>query len=174
MGEFRIGRSRAQHSYPEARRNTTVAFARNSASGPAANTPITTGAGIQVPWSVIESGAPASTDVPITPRVTGIIHITGVLTITNPDEADSIVQLQVEIGDVVVPIPLAENVSLNDSVIPVPFDVIVGAGANGPALPVGVVSLVQIRVKEGGESSISELVQASCTIHIQEVSAVTG
>jgi hypothetical protein len=51
---FRIGRSRAQHSYPTARTTAMFPLARNFASGPKDETDITE-AGTLVPWSAIDS-----------------------------------------------------------------------------------------------------------------------
>lgn len=53
MGEFRIGRKFASHSYPDTRAATTVPYARNFAVGPGTVTDVTVGT--PVPWGVIEA-----------------------------------------------------------------------------------------------------------------------
>lgn len=77
MGEFRIGRSRAQHSYPDTPRGGgAFAFARNYASTEQSQN---FGAGsFNINWQSIEApGADPvpGTNVPITPQVTGRIRI---------------------------------------------------------------------------------------------------
>lgn len=166
MGGFRIGRTRAQHTYPVPRAATTVPYARNTAVGPTTNTDFTTV--IPVPWSIIESigGAPGTfNDVPITPKSTGIVRIAGVISVA----ADSpvVVQVAIKVGVSVLPVPGAEfvTVSLLEA-IPVLITV-------PPAFtPVGVATNIEILVTAAGGTAT--LIAASSSLDVQEVVPVTG
>lgn len=94
---FRIGRSRAQHTFPTSPGAQTQPFARNFAQGPAAPQEITASP-VLVGWASIESGAPAGTSVPITPKVTGLLLVTGVIELSNGDETQVTVTAQVTVG----------------------------------------------------------------------------
>jgi hypothetical protein len=171
---FRIGRKHAQHTYPESRATTTVPLARNSASGPDESTDIDTT--VQVPWNVIENGAVAGVNVPITPKTTGVIHVTGVITVASTDL--TLVQLFVEVSGVDAPVPAAEAMTVAASaVVAIPFDVILGAGANGAPiatpLVIGATVPVQIRLAQTVGAG-ANIVALSSTISIQEVVPVTG
>ncbi len=165
---FRIGRKFAQHTYPQARATSTVPLARNSASGPATAQVIPASA--FVTWSVIESGTVAGVNVPITPKSTGIVHVTGVITVSSVDGAT--VELSVRNPDAIYPVPAAEVVTIPsaDSVA-IPFDVILGAGANGPALAIGVPISIRVQLDAGPEITVAA---TSSTISIREVTPVTG
>lgn len=80
MGEFRIGRTRAQHSYPESRFGGGVqTLARNFANGPklGSDPVIDDSVGTFIPWGVIDSAEAwdAATDyvAGVTPGLTGDI-----------------------------------------------------------------------------------------------------
>jgi hypothetical protein len=170
MSGFRIGRKFAQHSYPDPRRSTTVAFARNSATGPAADQGFDD-TGAQVVWDSIESGAVAGVNVPITPLSSGKIHITGVITVKtdNPNSVD--VNLTVEVDSLLVPRPANEMVSVSGTGpdmpwAAIPFDVIVN-------LPVGVTSNIEILMTASADVAI-HIEAGSSSISIQEVPPVTG
>lgn len=93
---FRIGRKHAQHTYPEAPRGAgPFQFARNLAAGPgrtdvpvsvaalpaapSAGTPVFTLANN----SLVEAGVLTADGAPITPSVTGIIRVSGVVNVEN-------------------------------------------------------------------------------------------
>lgn len=66
--------------------NPATTFARNSATGPNADTPITSTANPPtqvVTWTFIEAGTEPSVNVPITPRITGTIQMIAVLNVSN-------------------------------------------------------------------------------------------
>lgn len=183
MGEFRIGRSRAQHSYPETRRNTTLQFARNFAAGPGETTDVASGNGItggtQIPWAIIESVGvvfpPGVVDVPITPRITGIIQITGVVEVKSSAPAIVLVQVQLGVDGGALPaggrssVPLLETVTVDagGEAIPILVDL--------PAiLAIGVTRTIQIVVSDILGAGTVILALESSTLDVQEVPAATG
>ena len=176
MGEFRIGRSRAQHSYPTSPRATTLPLARNSASGPdagGAGGQVIGSAGAQIVWEDFEIGVPPSADVPITPSVTGIVHVTGVIVIL-ASVSNLNVHLRVQLGGVNVDVPASEIISTGetpDQRVAIPFDVIIGSGENTPALDIGVTANIQIHLTPDDDITV---VADSSTIHLQEVTLPTG
>ena len=102
MGEFRIGRSHAQHAYPDTRGGSALLLlARNFASGPEAAQAIPE-AGAAVVWNAIDAGqAPPSADVPITPRSTGKIIVRGVIVAANASGSDWDVFVELVVDGVV-------------------------------------------------------------------------
>ena len=178
MGEFIFnrGRSKTAHSYPDTRAGANSppggAFARNYATGPSTSTPISDGLGTQVPWVAAVPGTNPE-DVPITPRVTGYVLITGLLTINNTDVSKNEVQVLVEIEGIPLPVPQNERNTIDTNVTgesggaeAIPFE-------TTPLLPIGVTSNVQIRVISS-DAGKNNLLQFSSTISVQEVSAPTG
>lgn len=179
MGEFRIGRKHAQHSYPEPPRGGTnppaTPFARNFASGPAIETNITI-PGVQVPWSAIDVAAPpvppaTSVHIPITPQSTGVIRISGALTIKNKSGVDTVVVLvNPQVGDASLPFPLGDEVSIPPNglaVIPIL--------AEKTGLTVGVQALVSVLVSsETADVDTISIELESSTLDVQEVLAATG
>lgn len=176
MGEFRIGRTRAQHSYPDPRRDTSVQFARNFAIGPETNTAVVTGdagnpaiGGTLVPWSAIESGATPGTTVPITPQVTGIVQIESVICLKNSDTSPQIVLVQVLIDGFINPIPELEVVTVPASgfvAIPVLTEII-------EALPTNTTFDIAIRLIASANGFITIAMESS-SIEIEEKPAATG
>jgi len=171
MSEF-VGRtgSRRVYSYPEARRNTTVPFARNSALGPTTDTAIAFGDGVTggtvIPWSVLGVGA-AGTNVPITPRTTGLITISGVFVVLNNSGAPVDVQAQVAAPGR-LPIPATEKVTVPaNGYAAIPFL----AGGVGV---VGTTSNVSIVLTAFTDDVDVELIAGSSSLEIQEVSLPTG
>lgn len=175
MSEF-IGRtgSHRVYSYPDRRGgNPAELFARNFAAGPLLDTDIETGEGTPVPWAVIESGAPAGINVPITPRSTGRIRISGAITVKSVVGVAT-VSLFVQTFDGVtvstLPIPLLEENTISAA----GFEVIPFLTENigGALLPIGVPTSIRILLI-ASESGLS-LLSLSSTIDIQEVLAATG
>jgi hypothetical protein len=165
---FRIGRKTAQHTYPEARRNTTVALARNSAYGPTAGDTEIVGAGQAVVWNVIESGAPADNKVPITPKSTGAVRISAVISLTAEAGAAVLAQVRVTppVGPPVVsPVPLDEQQAyLARGVIPILITLPLTVGATSHVA-------ILLTVIAGNDVFIR---QSSSTLDLQEVVPVTG
>jgi hypothetical protein len=181
MGEFRIGRKSAQHSYPESRFAGLLGpFARNFAAGPLLPDVVVVGDGITggtpILWDIIESGAPASISVPITPKSTGIIRITGVVAVKNSSGAAVNVLVQVALNGVRQVVPFSEEVTVVNHA-PDAFNI--GGAATLPivaelaGLVVGVTRLVSIVVTAETAVAIN-LLAATCTLDIQEVAAATG
>jgi len=174
---FRIGRKHAAHTYPQSRATTTVPLARNSASGPEEDdVTIAVGpAGTQVPWNARESsGVPPQTAqfVPITPKATGIVNVKGVIALSATTATS--IQLFVERDGTPTPVPLLETVNFTGpGAAAIPFDVIVGAGANGPPLALGVQANISIKLTSS-VAAAAVLFQDSSTITVQEVSPATG
>ena len=171
---FRIGRRYAQHVYPETGGGrgggTATAFARNFATGPKSDTEIT-GGGIQVPWNGIDVGASPSVDVPITPKSTGIVIISGIITVTNSSESSFDIEVDVQVEGAFLPNAsfFATPVAAGETVA-IPFL----AETTPTDTPVGVTKHVQIFVDgDPGDVDLDLLVEASA-ISVQEVSAATG
>ncbi len=180
MSEFRSGNKGRSHPYPATPRAAAAAgagpFARNSASGPAADQEIAIAPGTLVSWSTLESGV-AGTNVPITPIQTGIIHVTGDIYIASLDAAG-----EVAIGFVLlldgnpVTVPLNGGVTLpagDADRTHISIDTIVGAGANTPALTTGVVANFSVRITAGSATD-AEILASSATLHLEEVRTATG
>lgn len=200
MGEFRIGRTRAQHSYPENPRAAALGlFARNFASGPEDPTQLAVAqgdgamGGTQIFWGVIGAGTAPSVNVTITPRVTGLIRVSGVVTVGKAVAfpVNILVQVQLGVDGGVsplggrMPVPLLETSTLDAAIatgLPPPIPADLGSLAIPiyiPILPVvlaiGVTRTIQIVVSvlsAGGTGT--SLILGSSTIEVQEVPAATG
>ena len=170
---FRIGRKFAQHVYPSTGGRgggAAAALARNFATGPKSDTEIT-GGGILVPWNGIDVGASPSVNIPITPKSTGIVTISGIITISNSSESSFDIEIDVQVEGSVLPnasfflVPLAAGETIG-----IPFL----AETTPTDTPVGVTKHVQISVNgDPGDVDLILLVEASA-ISIQEVSTATG
>lgn len=168
MGEFRIGRTFARHSYPDTRAATSVPYARNFAAGPAVDTAVATAPGTQVPWSAIEVGAPG-VDVPITPKSTGVIHVDGVISVHNTSELPVDVQVEVQIGGVQNPVPASEKVTvagLAFAAIPFNADIV-------SAQAVGVTKQIEILLIASASPAI-QVIANSSSIEVLEEPVATG
>jgi hypothetical protein len=173
MGEFRIGRTYARHSYPDTPRGASAAFARNSAFGP--NSPplsVDPVAGTKVPWQQIEVGTAGDTVVPFTPKVTGITRVLVNVVFENAGASD-VVGVSVLIGGSII----GSTVSTIDAsseagraFITVPFQVDL-AGAD--KLLLGPTYSFEVKVAQlHGSGTISVIVVSS--IDIQELPPATG
>lgn len=175
MGEFRIGRKYAQHSYPDTRRDTTLPLARNFAVGPPVKTSVTPNpSGFPIPWSVIESeGAvgPGVVNVPITPTTSAIAQVSGVITITNNGAASATAQVLVQtVGPgsfVFAPENEFETIAPGATVA-IPVSTL---GTN--VSPIDSTVSLQLLIVASPGSSL-QLVENSTTFGIQEVPAATG
>jgi hypothetical protein len=108
---FRIGRKFASHTYPEASRggsgNPLTAFARNFAVGPATDTPVVT-TGTQILWGTVDVPDINPQNVPITPRSTGVVRVSGSIIVQNTGVNPATVVVQVQVNGVATPAAFAE------------------------------------------------------------------
>jgi hypothetical protein len=167
-----IGKRRyARETYPETGGAAGEAgLARNSALGPAGSPVFITGAGVQIPWSTIDVGAPG-VEVPITPQSTGIIRITAMVGVENvtDDVVATPVTVQLDgLGPVAV---FASATVLPDESAEIPFTIDLW-GAH--ALPVGVTTNISLLVKFVGAAETVQLDLNRSSIDIQELPAATG
>jgi hypothetical protein len=182
MGEFRIGRTFARHSYPDTPRGGgAFAFARNFAKGPGTEgaQPITD-TGTQILWGTIDVPAtpPNSANVAITPHVTGVVRVHGVVSVQNTSGADAVVTVQVRVNGVTVSTPAPEttvraaNSSAEDengfAAIPFLAELTATEG-----LVIGTYAEIQILVTAITNGSLGLTVNDS-TLEVQEVPVSTG
>jgi hypothetical protein len=167
MGEFRIGRKHAQHSYPDTPRGAVAAFARNYASTNQ-NQDFSTGT-VDVAWQAIESGAAPGTDVPVTPRVTGRVRIITTCVLIN--ETLNPINVSVfsridgsPVGEAAETVDAATETSNGESTITFVVD--------ADALPVGAAHQVSVRCTSS--SATADLTLAVAQVDIQELPAATG
>jgi len=165
MTEF-VGRtgSHRNYSYPETNRGGSplVAFARNYAVG-SKSTDI--GAGIQVIWNSIDAGTDPDEDIPVTPRATGIILVSGILTVTNDSGGDVDVVINVQLDDVSVPVPTMTTTIPDGATVAIPF-----LAETEAISPLGDQHFIQIFVS----GADTELVSSGCVCNVQEVAVATG
>jgi hypothetical protein len=167
MSEF-VGRtgSNRVYSYPEPRRtgNANLSFARNFASGP--KTPQLATDGVQIRWNSIDVGASPSTDVLITPLSTGVVLVSGAVTLTNSGATTSaIIRVQVNGVDFTVPDLSGITVASGTTVV-----VPILTELSPTETPVGVQTPIQISVLGDSIFVASE----GSTLNLQEVSVATG
>lgn len=162
----RIGRKFAQATYPEAARATLSPYARNSAHGPAAPYAVTDSP-TRIPWGVLEVGAPGE-NVPITPNVTGLIRITGVVECVNGSEDAEQLTVQIGVGGVLQAVPLeASFVSGGDGQqTSVPIQAIFG-------FTVGTTVDISLFVTAASSGDLTLEVNDSWLL-VEEVGAATG
>lgn len=168
---FRIGRSRAQHAYPQSpgAAGGAAALARNFAQGPAADqTPVPASPGtLLTPWNPIDSGATPGSTVPITPRVTGRVLVTGTIQGINAGDSDDSLSVQISVDGVPVLSPITGNpvVGAGTGIVSVSFCVLV-------QLIVGTTHHIGVTVSSaaGGVT----LKAHNSTVSLQEVPVPTG
>jgi len=178
MGEFIFGRGRSKtaHSYPDPRQGApgTGPFARNFATGPGGDGPITVStSGTQIPWGSVDVAGSSIQDVPITPKSSGVIRISGEVVFNNTTDAPLNVQVQVQIDNVTYLFPADETNTVDAAPAPedagreaVPFLVQV------PGLAIGTTVTVQVLVT----SLTSEVTMPlnSSSVEVQEVAVSSG
>lgn len=169
MTEF-IGRTGAKrlYSYPEPPRASALTLlARNFATGPKNSVAI--GAGVEIPWNAIDvAPSSPSPDVPITPRSSGIVLISGVVTVANGGAAQSIsITVRVNGVDLFVPNNLLSTVADHGQVA-IPFL----AETTALDTPVGVTA--NIRIFVSGSNGTTAVESEASSIEVQEVPAATG
>jgi hypothetical protein len=181
---FRIGRKFAQHTYPESRGIGGLPFARNSAQGPADQTIIsTTAPGTAIPWSILEVGSPGI-DVPITPKVTGLLLILVMINIENldPSIAQVVFVSQVKVGSMLVTQFETSQVIAPSNTIGGGFGSMEWSLVVQSPSPIGTTVNVEVfcQASAPGEGTLGHAVypgfagSTACSIDIQEVSAPTG
>jgi hypothetical protein len=165
---FRIGRKFAQHVYPESRASQSLPFARNSAFGPAPGAPLVGDTPGEITWSTVESGGGASVSVPITPRVTGIVLVTGVIQVANTTDDGEELTVQLGVGGVLHANPLEGNqvAAAIGFVTTVPIQAILG-------LPIGTPSLINVFVTANVTGEL-QLQAHNSWLTLQEVGPATG
>jgi hypothetical protein len=168
---FRIGRKHAQHTYPQAVSGGPglAGYARNFAQGPAANQAVPVSPGtLLTPWNPIESGAAPGSTVPITPKVTGLVLVTGTIEGAIAVEGEDNLFVQIDVDGV----PLLNPITGNP----------VGTGTGSGFMSVSFCVLAQLIVGEthhigvivSSSSGDVALNAHNSTISIQEVAAATG
>jgi hypothetical protein len=165
---YRIGRKYASETYPEAGRggSSAGAFARNFAIGTGSSLPIPA-AGTQVVWDP-DVGTAASVNVPITPRSTGTILISGVIAVKAGEVEDTVTLLLAVLVNDGSPILPLEQVTIDPS-----GNVIVAFSTEVSGLPVGTLANIQVALSAGEDDALS-VPSTTSTINIQEVSVSTG
>lgn len=175
MAYITNSKRKSPEAYPEPRRgsSTSDSFARNFASAPDTQTLVDADPGSQIIWNSMDVGTAPSTDVPITPAVTGIIRVSGVICLKNTSTDPSVlsgVQLLVQVGNppVATLIPFLERASID-----VGEAVVIPVLTETAPQPIGVATSISILLIAGDANAIS-LVSQSSSLDIQEVAAATG
>jgi|HubBroStandDraft_1064217.scaffolds.fasta_scaffold139983_2 hypothetical protein len=167
---FRIGRKHASHAYPTSRGVQALPFARNNATGPVVNQPLTTALATNLTWAFVASTGEAGPNVPITPQVTGDALVEVVVNVANSDAAVHTVTVAVAVGGTPVgPASLVELGPTGTAASQVAIPVLVPLSG----LPLGTPSdiTVQVTASAGNVLSISATRSA---ISVREVGAATG
>lgn len=175
MTEF-VGRtgSKRVYSYPETPRTASaLALARNFAYGPGTTTSIGTSA-TPVPWNAIGVGSPGI-NVPITPRVTGLVRVSGVICVKSLSGIQESVNVQVVVNGVPLLSPFFEVPTVEaGGAIAIPILTEIDVFTNGGSqLPLGATANVQI-VLSASNDGVLELATQSSSLELQEVLAETG
>jgi len=156
------------YSYPETPRGGgALAFARNS--GTAGDETSISQAGVQVQWTEREVAGATNVDVPITPRVTGIIRFLGMFYIQNEGPGnvqDVTVTLQVNGSDVASVAATVETVGEGSGSETIPFIL------TGPGFTVGTTYNVQFKLSKATGSG--SLLMITGTVDVQELPRATG
>jgi len=173
---FNRGRSKTAHAYPETRAGANsppapLAFARNFAKGPGTEVsqPVLA-AGTQVQWGTIDSPGLNVQDVPITPRSTGVILVSGVVSVNNDSNNTDVVTVQVQVDDVTVTTPAVQQSTGEGGeggFNAIPFNIEI------PGLVIGTQVNIQVLVTAQADGEIS-LNDNDTTVNVQEVAVATG
>jgi hypothetical protein len=142
-------------------------FARNYATGPAADTSVATATPVLVLWAARDVPGGASTDVPITPAVTGRVRVMANLGIKNVTLGGGAVDFFVEVLKDGVPFGVVSAGSVPSSEF-VEVPILVETTLT--------LALHQISVLVTVTTALSSLdiAASSCSIDVQEVSLATG
>lgn len=167
MGEFRIGRTHAQHAYPEPPTGSALLLlARNFAdTNPAQSIPDT---GVAINWNRIDIGAVPANSVSITPKSTGKLIVKGVIVIENTDVGDHFVVLEGLRGGAVQPLPASDKTTIPaGATVSIPF-LAEYTGVVGVATTVGIQA-----TSDPGAAGVATVTDAS-SLSVQEVVEATG
>lgn len=169
MTEY-VGRTGAKrnYSYPENPRAAALGlFARNFASGPKVDTNIAD-VEVNIPWNSIDVPPNAgNTDVPITPRATGVVLISGMVAVANTSGAQCAVLITVKLDGVPIAPPTVMSPTVeNGGLVIVPILIEVD-------IPVGETHAISVSA-EGEAVSNVILVGEGSSLNLQEVSVATG
>jgi hypothetical protein len=161
---FRVGRKFAQHFYPEPSHPVEAAptYARNFGSGPATDVAVATTPGTQIVWSNIQSGIGPGVAVPVTPETTGILRISGTISLAGSGQS---VQLLVGVNGFPLSVPAFERATVSG------FESI-SFLTETSAQPIG--SPANISIQLIGSATGISVIGLSSTIDIQELPAATG
>ncbi len=169
MSEFRTGNKGKSHPYPATPHSSAGAaalFARNSAVGSSAATVIEV-AGTQLIWAATEMGVLNSVNVAITPKSTGIVRISGHVTVFNDSVADEEVTIQAQVAGVTLATPFARSTVAAGGQIAIPFE------ASVLGLAIGVATNIQI-LASGSVGVVLSFVVGGSDVALQEVTAASG
>jgi len=111
----------------------------------------------------LENASTPTVNVPITPRTTGVVLITGVVGFINGSGSSVNVSVTVEVNGTAVPVVISHDAVEDGTETTVPFMVEV-------FLPVGTPSQIQVSVT--GDNA--DLITDGSALNIQEVSVATG
>lgn len=164
----RIGRKFASATYPTSSRGFGAGlFARNFATGPKLITDVPDGGGVQIEWNSIDVGVDPDENVAITPRSTGSVLITGVITAHNGTVGQVALRVFVQIDDVSLPLPPGDLITIEgDGIVAIPI-------LAETSIPVNTTHNVQILVVADTADAI-DLPSDGSSLNVQEVPASTG
>lgn len=167
MTEF-VGRtgSNRTYSYPDTQRrgDPLTAFARNFATGTKGGTEIGP-AGLDIVWNAIDVGADPSSDVEITPKSTGELLVTGVITLTNDTGAPIVAAVTVHLDGA------AAGPSFSAATIPAGATVSIPFMAETVVIsPLNALHLIQVHIDGEGLTTVLD----GSVINVQEVVISTG
>jgi len=168
VSEF-VGRTGSMrvYSYPETRRSGSdplTAFARNFATGTKGSNTVGPD-GLDIVWNAIDVGVDPDNDVPITPKATGQLLITGVITLTNGTGApiDAVVTVHLD--------GVAAGPSFATMTIPAGATAAIPFMAETEVIsPLNEEHLIQVFVDGDGLTTVSD----GSVINVQEVVLSTG
>ena len=145
-------------------------FAANFGRGPATDEAFNA-VGAAIIWEAVDVGTPAVATIQITPLSTGRIRVTGMVSVSNPSQADLPITIQLQVGFALQTTPVATSTltsvaSKND--MPFLFE-------TTPALtPVGVTIQLQIVVTVGVGLQTATILAHSATVDLEELPLSTG
>ena len=178
MGEFRIGRTFARHSYPDTPRGASAAFASNFALGPGSDQAIATAPGTAVftaaNGSAVSAGTITADGAPITPNVTGDVLVEAAVEVRNTTEGVINIFVFARINGTTTTTPVAAATLDSEGYESIPVTLLLpGALALGATAHV---NLVVVASSSGAllTTSGSSPNEAASTMYLREVPLPTG
>jgi len=161
------------HSYPETPRGAAAGMlARNAAFGPENVTPILTSP-TSVPWQSLDVGV-AGVTVPITPRVTGVVRIIGVIGVKSSSGIQELLTVHVAVNGELLFIPFNPEPTLSASgYILIPILTEVNVFTNGSVLPLGVTATVQV-ILTANNPDVLSIDPGASSLDVHELMPATG